>query len=111
MRDLIIAGIVTIIFGIMMYIKVGQWNKEKDELVDRNSKLESQLMEIKRSNDSLVFFVSKQITDKDKILDNIANKAIILKPKYEYIKDIKPELDDSMLLLNSGAIVNYPLDR
>lgn len=109
-REIIIG--VLIVLGYFIYTRLeNSHNKVIEKLNQDKELLQTQLIEIKRTNDSIIFYISNQINTKDKLLDNIATKAIILKPKYEYIKDIKPEYDDSILLFNSGSIINFPIGR
>jgi len=108
MKTGIIIGIVAIILvGLTFYIMDNKRKKCETTV----SSLTIQLEELKRNNDYIVDTIRKQLFEKEKVIDNLANIAKKLKPKYENIKNIKYTKSDTALLESLYRAIQHPIER
>jgi len=108
MKTGIIIGIVAIILiGLTFYIMDNKRKKCETTV----SSLTIQLEELKRNNDYIVDTIRKQLFEKEKVIDNLANIARKLKPKYENIKNIKYTKSDTALLESLYRAIQHPIER
>lgn len=108
MKNEIIISVVAFIFICLTYYIM---DKKCNKCETTISSLNVQLEELKRNNDYIVDTIRKQLFEKEKVIDNLANIARKLKPKYENIKNIKYTKSDTALLESLYRAIQHPIER
>lgn len=106
-NEIIISAVALVLIWLTYYIMSTKCEKCETTV----SSLNIQLEELKRNNDYIVDTIRKQLFEKEKVIDNLANIAKKLKPKYENIKNTKYTKSDTALLESLYRAIQHPIER